>query len=1720
MSAWGNHIARAGLGASILTVSAWVGATHAAAQSDSGPRTLPGTEITNTAFVSFTSGGVESTRDSVTTNEAVFVIDDPRPGAGQPPLIDFLRYAPTATDPEQVTIVGSDFSPSGATEGPFTALAPPTNPGGVTIPTDGRVPLLESETFLAGETLFVRVTDCGARRNPDEVETVVITIAGESGDLITLRLYENGPDSCEFFAYVPSTRAQSAQNDGQLTTPANEVLTASYRDALSGTDVVIDTALVDPLNRVFSSTTGELIDGAEITLVDAATGQPVETLGVDAFSTFPAKQTSGDAVTDSAGLVYELGPGEFQFPHVPQGSYFIEVRPPRGYTFASSFDRDVIQQNTDGSFVITDASYGLEFLQGRAGPLRFDIPLDPQTDLVVTKSADRLVADVGDYVAYTLTVENAGTQTVPVQVSDLLPLGFRYVPGTARREQAETADPEINPQGNALTFAMGDMAPGERITLRYALNVGPGAPLGDAVNTAWAQDLLGNSQSNIARAEVRLREDLLRSTATIIGRITENSCDPDEDWARDVERGEGVEGVRLYMEDGAYVVTDASGLYHFEGVTEGTHVVQVDKETLPKGYEMMVCEETTRYAGRAFSTFVDVQGGGIWRANFYLRRTGEVEETVVEEAYNQARENRSTYGAAWLEEQTPEPAIVYPATKDSLQKASLDMGVKHAPDQSVRLTLNGRVVPDIHVTARIRNIGNSVMLTRFEGVDVGEGGNRAVAEVLNADGTVAKVLEREVAHVTQLSRAFAMPDQSVLVADGRTVPKLAVRLEDEAGRPLFQGRRVRVDLDEDYLLYDPDRDLRIEDERVLNSELSARDEFEVGADGILEVPVEPTLKTGKISLVITLDSGRQVPLHFYLEPEKRDWIVVGLAEGTVGYKTVADRALQISESDDDVLTDGRVAFFAKGLIKGEWLMTLAVDTDQRRSGLGDRDAGFREEIDPNAYYTLYGDRSYQQFEGVSRYPVYLKLEKRQGYALFGDFNTDIPEGRLTAYNRRLSGLKAEYIGENIQVLGFGAETNQGFALDEIAADSTSGTYQLSNTRILPQSEEIVIETRDRVRPDIVLERRTLVRFLDYTLDYFTGELIFRLPVDATDVNFNPNVIVAEYETSEDVERNITFGGRAQVELANDRVRIGSTAVREDGSALAAGSDSVLVGVDVLAQVSDSTEVRAEYAISEDRTTGETADALLGEIIHTSDGVQAEAYYRREEPGFGLGQRTSNTVGAERYGVRADVRLQRLEDEETGKLTVRSIGGAAYHEESLATGNQRQNAEVTLRQDGERLDVVGGLRVTRDEFTDGETRDSVIATGSVQYAIPKHGANVSLSHEQPIGGEDEVSIYPARTILGVDKSVGDWAVATVRHEILEGAQANSHNTTVGLTTSPWTGSSVTLATDLITQDSTRRLGATVGVDQQIQVSERWALSAGVRSRRMLDEQGEYRDPVPDAAISPFEQNESFNSAYVGAAYRDDVTAVTGRIEGRSSSQGDTYIATLGAARELSEKLSLAASARSFVSEPEGSSRASSLTEARVGVAWRPRNEDTVVLNRLDLVDQKAADGTDTNKLVNNVAVNTMINDRWQLTGNWGAKYVKTDLLDEELSSWTHLLGAETRFDLTEWLDLGGRAQVLTGEAGTSYSYGPTIGVSPVDNLWVSLGYNVSGYSDDDFEAAEYSRKGPYIKLRFKFDQHSAEGLLRRISPESRRYKEWADSQPLPGSGPAPSTGASP
>ena len=58
----------------------------------------------------------------------------------------------------------------------------------------------------------------------------------------------------------------------------------------------------------------------------------------------------------------------------------------------------------------------------------------------------------------------------------------------------------------------------------------------------------------------------------------------------------------------------------------------------------------------------------------------------------------------------------------------------------------------------------------------------------------------------------------------------------------------------------------------------------------------------------------------------------------------------------------------------------------------------------------------------------------------------------------------------------------------------------------------------------------------------------------------------------------------------------------------------------------------------------------------------------------------------------------------------------------------------------------------------------------------------------------------------------------------------------------------------------------------------------------------------------------------------------------------------------------------------------------------------------------------------------------------------------------------------------RTRVIGIDPGTRLA-----GYAIVDNLWASVGFNFIGFSDDDLVESDYTRRGLYLRLRFKFDE---------------------------------------
>jgi hypothetical protein len=115
--------------------------------------------------------------------------------------------------------------------------------------------------------------------------------------------------------------------------------------------------------------------------------------------------------------------------------------------------------------------------------------------------------------------------------------------------------------------------------------------------------------------------------------------------------------------------------------------------------------------------------------------------------------------------------------------------------------------------------------------------------------------------------------------------------------------------------------------------------------------------------------------------------------------------------------------------------------------------------------------------------------------------------------------------------------------------------------------------------------------------------------------------------------------------------------------------------------------------------------------------------------------------------------------------------------------------------------------------------------------------------------------------------------------------------------------------------------------------------------------------------------------------------------------------------------------------------------------------------------------------------------WEMSFFWGSRWVSEKFGDEDIGGWSNVVGGDLRFDISESIDFGLAGTVRGGLDSDSFAWsaGPSLGLTPFDNGWLSVGWNFAGFHDRDFEASRYTRSGPYVTMRLKFDQTSFEGL---------------------------------
>lgn len=1650
--------------------------------------------ITNTATAKWTDRGQAGT---ATSNTVSFQVES------SSVALQTLRYLPDGTSAFSLAMPTCGQRSMSAS-GSQTALS-----------LNGT--LLPANTFRIGELLYVRISAPLANRTATAIDQLQIKTTTSSGDEELITVAETGANTGEFIAVIATTATPPSptQRDCQLSVHAGDSITIEIADSrlqLNALPVGNVQVLADPYGLVFDSRDGTPIDGVTITLINVATGQPAQVFGDDGITGWPSTVVTGQPVTDAAGTVHPMPVGEYRFPLAALGTYRLRVETPAGYTVPSTVPVDALRtiRRPEGNLVeLSDASFGGNVTLTSPTPVRVDIPADsPVISANLTKTASRESINPGDPVIFTVLASNPDSRRAltAVTLQDTPSRWLRFVPKSVRIDGQDVGTAaSFTADGRQLTITLGRIAPGQTVKVTYAMTARPDAPAGDVLNLVQLSDSRG--QNVKAQARVRIEDEILASRMTLIGRVTAGDCS--------VRDGRvGIPGVRVMLEDGSFAMTDAEGRYHFEGVVPGTHVVQVAEQTLPAGGRFIDCVNSTRSAGSATSRFITGQGGTLAVADFsaVLRPDTKIAPQPSAEKGNSADklkaedsekpaavreaelEDRKAAGADtnWLAMGDGPTDFLFPQVDHNPRSPTIRVAIRHRKGEKVDLAINGKPVDPIAFDGESASPqGYAVSIWR--GIPLAGETSALTAVVRSADGRETARLKRDVHFVQVPARVTLIKEKSRLIADGTTRPMLALRVTDRNGRPVHAGITGEFTLNQPY-----ESALAIDamQARTLSGLDRAAPTFVVkGDDGIAYVELAPTMVSGPLRAEFLFKDEmmtRRQQLESWIAPGDQKWTLVGLAEAAGGKSSIAKQMQRDGRFDSDLGDNARVAFYAKGRVLGKFLLTASYDSakqqDQQRL-LG--------AIDPNAYYTVFADGSSRRFDAASREKLYIRLEARAFYAIYGDFVTAFDQTVLARYQRTVTGAAAEGAFGAVHVQGFAARVGDTHRRDEIQGGGISGPYRLSSRRIIANSEIVNLQVRDRFRSEVIVETKTLQRFIDYDIDLLTGTITFRAPVLSRDENLNPRFIIVDYEVEQAAGGEINAGLRADVTTLGGAVRIGATAITDTGANNGARAD--LAAVDVRAALSAGTELRAEAAVS--RLAGNYDNAWIAEIEHHDGAIDALAYVRSAGRSFGLGQLNNAERGRRKVGIDGRYRLN--EDF--------SVTASAWFDDSLTDAAQRKAAEVNGVWRTRTTEARFGIAMFDDRLADGSTaRTTALQAGATRHLFDNKleingAASVALGSAESIDLPSRYRVGAAYAFTPSIKLLGTYERAT-------GKAVSADTVQAGFDIGPWDGARAltTLGQQSLSEYGKRSFAA-FGLTQSLPVTPSLTIDAtvdhsttlsGINAANLIniDQPASSGGNLGDAGTIA----EDFTAVTFGATWRRDRWSVTGRGELRNGQLTDRRGVVLGAIRQFGEG-SMVGAGFTMTRATDQNGQRSRIFDAAISMAHRPADSAFAMLTKLELRSDEIQGGTA-----------TAIGSRTALLGGIDAKSTRMmastslNLSPRSETAQRSELGifAAVRhtFDAYEGFDLDGTSliggidarlgigksveigSIVTvrhnlSDGTTNFAIGPQIGLSLVKDTMITIGYNITGYRDPDFVGARQTAKGVFVAMRLKFDSNS-------------------------------------
>ncbi|HEX8476651.1 MAG TPA: SdrD B-like domain-containing protein [Pyrinomonadaceae bacterium] len=1039
--------------------------------------------------------------------------------------------------------------------------------------------------------------------------------------------------------------------------------------------------------------------------------------------------------------------------------------------------------------------------------------------------------------------------------------------------------------------------------------------------------------------------------------------------------------------------------------------------------------------------------------------------------------------------------IVSPAQNDVVAGAALEVEARVAEGWSVALDVEGTRIADSKIAIRRVDRANKITTYTFVGINLRPGPNRIKATAVSPEGA-----SRETTELTAFGRGPARrlevaADKSQLSAGGRDSTRLRVRAFDEWGNPAADGA-VALEVSAGRLVgNDEDGEPKTSDE--LDGAATARNQTngmagESVGSGASQQVVALKNGAGEITLVADNKTGAadvrattgtiEARTKVQITPEIRPSILVGLAQLSVG-----SAAPEMSLRETDGNTSSRIAFFYRGSFFGNNLLTLAYDSQRPLNRQGGRDRLFQ--LDPlERAYPIFGDSSTRYEDAQSNSKLYARLDRGRSFLLFGDFETEHRDLALAGYSRKLTGVKAHIEnsrGDYVSVTG--ARPDTAFARDVFAGGGL-GVARLTYTEILPGSEQVVIEVRDRRNPEIILSRESLIRSIDYNLDPNIGEIFFLRPISSFDYALNLVQVVVTYEHRAGDMSSAVYTGRAVKNFEGAGLRLGVSVV--DQKQADYGS-FVLGGVDAEKRLPRGGTVQFEYAMSRGQVgftgnlfgaegnnnaqhNGSAYRVELNQPLGYKDGT-VRASFARAGANFLNPFGATVTPGSQRAHVGVDLKMRRS--------SLFSFGVTDERNHTANVNNRRLTGSFNWMEtwsDRVRTTVGYDMRRYSDDISGNDTNSNLITAGVEWQATDK--LQLSVRREQNLGEADPT--YPNQTTLAANYQWNQWArlfftqrlaaapIVPISDAGATGFAASGarRETAIGIETRLGRYTNLVSRYQLENGINGSDSFAIIGLQNRLPVRSNLSLELGYERGFHLAGAGE-----------------SFNAATLGFSWQPtDNFRTNGRYELRDR-LGLAHTMTFAAAGRLADNLT--ALARVQMSSASFNERDNSSFNATASLAWRPLHTDRFgwlfTYTRRDLFhDGAGLDGHGSTR----DRSDTLSTDAYmqatrelELYARFALKFGQSATPDlASVSSLTYLMQGRAVYRLGQYVDAAGEVRMLVQPSSLTRrtSYGAELGFWVMPDLRVGGGYNFTGASEPTGSLVNSGRRGFYFTISSK------------------------------------------